>query len=92
MRGEAFVRAPGPSAVSRRSENALITEIFWFELTACVAPRSRAAPFVCGAPKRLFSAPQTVDVRARAAKMCGGAQTRREGVLFVCHVFHSSMH
>ena len=92
MRGEAFPSAPGPSAVSRRSENALITEIFCFELTACVAPRSTAAPFVCGAPKRLFSAPQTVDVRARAAKMCGGVWMRREGVLLGCHAFHSSMH
>ena len=66
MRGKAFVSGTGPSAVSRRSENARIFDIFESKLTACVAPRSTAAPFVCGAPKRLFSTPQTVDVRARA--------------------------
>ena len=35
-------------------------------------------PFVRGAPKRLFSAPQTVDVRARAAKVCGGTGTHAQ--------------
>ena len=43
MRGEAFPTAPGPSAVSRRSENARIFDIFESKLTACVAPRSTAA-------------------------------------------------
>ena len=76
MRGEAFVSAPGPSAVIRRSVNAHIFDSFESKLPASVAPRSTAAPFVCGAPKRWFSAPQTVDVRARVAKMCGGARTR----------------
>ena len=59
MRGEALVSAPGPSAVIRRSENARIFDSFESKLPASVAPRSTAAPFVRGAPKRLFSAPQT---------------------------------
>ena len=59
MRGEAFVSAPGPSAVIRRSENARIFDSFESKLPASVAPRSRAAPVRPRCPERLFSAPQT---------------------------------
>ena len=47
---------------------------------------------VRGAPIPVFLAPQTVDVRALAAKMRDRIRTRPEGVLLDTHACRSSMH
>jgi hypothetical protein len=43
-------------------------------------------------PSPFFSLLQRGDVRARAAKMCGGARTRTEGVLLDLHAIHATVH
>ena len=93
MRGKAFVRASGSSAVIRRSENARIFDSFESKLPASVTPRSRAAPVRPRCPETLvLGSSKLADVRARATNMCGGTRTRPEGVLLVCHDFHASVH
>ena len=74
--------------MSGRSENPRIFDCFQSELPASVAP---GLELVRGAPKRLFLAAQTVDVRARAAKMCGGSRTR-QAVLLDRHAFPATVH
>ena len=81
MRGKAFVRASGSSAVIRRSENARIVDSFESKLPASVTPRSRVAPVRPRCPETLVLgssnwpmcvlAPQTcAAVHGRAQKGC----------------------
>ena len=53
MRGKTFVSGTGPSAVSRRSENACIFYSFESKLPSSVAPRSRDAPIRPRCPETL---------------------------------------
>ena len=55
-------------------------------------PGVEPPPVVRGAPIPVFLAPQTVDVRALAAKMRDQIRTRPEGVLLDAHACRASMH
>ena len=55
-------------------------------------PQTSQPGVVRGAPIPVFLAPQTVDVRALAAKMRDRIRTRPEGVLLDTHACSSSMH
>ena len=92
MRGEAFVSAPGPSAVIRRSENHSSLKYFDLNCPPASTPGLEPPPFARGAPNACSRLLKLVDVRARATKMWGGARTRPEGVLLVCHDFHATVH
>jgi hypothetical protein len=74
------------------SVNPLSAERFEPELAAGVATRLEPPPVVRGAPIPVFLAPQTVDVRALAAKMRESMRTRPAGVLLDAHACRASMH
>jgi hypothetical protein len=92
-RWAAFPIAPGPSAVSGRTEYTRIFDSLQSELPASVAPRSTAAPVGPRSTQPLaFGSSNSRDVRARATKICGGVRTRSEAVLLDRHAFHATAH
>ena len=77
-RGPAFPSAPGPSAVSGRSENLRSFDSCQSELPASVAPRSTAAPVRPRCPQPLAfgssNRPMCVLAPQKCAGVHGGAQ------------------
>jgi len=78
MRGEAFPSAPGPSAVSRRSENAPIFDSFESKLPASVAPRSRAAPVRLRCPETLVLGSSKWPMCVFAPQKCAAVHGRAQ--------------
>ena len=78
------------SAKGRRTRTSLIVlvgTVSHRRSQVYIRPRSSTV-----SPVPYFLLLKLADVRARAAKMCGGARTRPEGVLLDRHAFHATVH